>query len=209
MAAKSRKSSAAKSASGKSKTASKANGKGGNGKALAVAGKTAAARAKRTNGSGGRYSLGTLRQEFDRIIEEVTSSLSLMPFRGRSMDVEPFRRLQSALALTMPAVDVVERAREYKITAELPGMDRKDIDLTVSDDVLTIKGEKRSVEKKQSKSVHLSERRYGAFERSFRMPDGASSEGIDASFRQGVLTITLPKTNDPRSRERKIAVRAS
>ena len=125
------------------------------------------------------------------------------------MDVEPFRRLQSALALTMPAVDVVERAREYKITAELPGMDRKDIDLTVSDDVLTIKGEKRSVEKKQSKSVHLSERRYGAFERSFRMPDGASSEGIDASFRQGVLTITLPKTNDPRSRERKIAVRAS
>ena len=209
MAAKSRKTSAAKSATGKSQKASKANGKGGNGKALAVAGKGDPVRAKRGNGSGNRYSLGTLRQEFDRIIEEMTSSLSLIPFRGRSIDVEPFRRLQSALAMTMPAVDVVERAREYRITAELPGMDRKDIDLTVSDDVLTIKGEKRSVDKKQSKNVHLSERRYGAFERSFRMPEGASSEGIDANFRQGVLTITLPKTSHPRSRERKISVRAN
>ena len=209
MAAKSRKASSSKSASRKSSSSSKANGKGGNGKALAVAAKAAVSRAKRANGASSRYSLLALRQEFDRIFEELSSSLSLDTLRDRAVEVEPFRRLQSALSLSMPAVDMVERPREYKLTAELPGMDRKDIDLTVSDDVITIKGEKRSDEKKQSKNYHLAERRYGAFERSFRLPEGASSDGIDASFRQGVLTITLPKTSNGKTRQRKISVRSS
>ena len=183
---------------GKGRTMASANGKAANSK-------SAAAKA----GASGRYSLVTLRHEFDRIMEELSSSLSLNPFRARAMEVEPFRRLQSAFALSMPAVDVVERHREYKITAELPGMDRKDIELSVSDDVITIKGEKKSELTKQKKNVHLSERRYGSFERSFRLPEGASADGIDASYRHGVLTITLPKTSDPRSRQRKISVRAS
>ena len=87
MAAKSRKTSSSKSASRKSGSASKANGKGGNGKALAVTTKAAAARAKRSNGAASRYSLLALRQEFDRIFEELSSSLSLDTLRGRAVEV--------------------------------------------------------------------------------------------------------------------------
>jgi HSP20 family protein len=91
-----------------------------------------------------------------------------------------------------------------KITAELPGMEEKDIEVNVSDDVLTIKGEKKEGKKKDH---YVSERHYGSFQRSFHIPDGVDANKIEASFQNGLLTVTLPKTAEPPKQAKKIEVK--
>ena len=100
-----------------------------------------------------------------------------------------------------PVVDVAERENEYEITAELPGMEEKDIELIVSDDVLTIKGERKEEKEEKNKDYHISERRYGSFQRSFRLPDRVDDNRIDARFKNGLLTVLLPKTAEARSKQ--------
>jgi len=101
---------------------------------------------------------------------------------------EPFWR-----RATRPAVDLVEREKDYLVTAELPGMSEKDVELKLVNDMLTIKGEKKEQKEVKRKDYHISERRYGSFERSFRVPDGVDGDRIEASFNKGVLTVTLSK----------------
>jgi HSP20 family protein len=91
-----------------------------------------------------------------------------------------------------------------KITAELPVMEEKDIEVNVSDDVLTIKGEKKKANKKD---CYPSERHYGSFERSFHIPDSVDANKIEASFRNGLLTVTLPKTAETQKQAKKIEVK--
>ena len=79
------------------------------------------------------------------------------------------------------------------LTAELPGMEEKNVEVTLSDDLLTIKGEKTAETEKKDKNTYLSERCYGAFQRSFVVPEGVDSDKIKAEFAKGVLTVTLPK----------------
>lgn len=88
----------------------------------------------------------------------------------------------------MTGLDVSEDEKGYHITAELPGMSEKDIDVDLSGDTLTIKGEKRDGREEKAKNYYLSERHYGSFQRSFTVPDGVDREKIDASFAAGVLT---------------------
>jgi HSP20 family protein len=118
---------------------------------------------------------------------------------------------RAALAASAPAVDVVEKETAYEITAELPGMDEKNIELTVADDMLTIKGEKREEREEKKKDYYLSERRFGSFERSFRLPEGVESDKVEASFKKGVLTVTLPKTPEAqkKSKEKKISIKTA
>jgi HSP20 family protein len=108
-----------------------------------------------------------------------------------------------------PAVDVAEKEKEYEITAELPGLDEKDIDVKVANGVLTIKGEKKEEKEERQKDYYLSERRYGAFHRSFTLPDGVDADQIAATFSKGVLTVKLPKTAQAQSNEKKISIKAS
>jgi HSP20 family protein len=91
-----------------------------------------------------------------------------------------------------------------KITAELPGMEENDIEVNVSDDVLTIKGEKKEAKKQD---YYVSERHYRSFQRSFHIPDSVDSNKIEASFKNGLLTVTLPKTAQDQKQAKNIEVK--
>jgi HSP20 family protein len=151
-----------------------------------------------------------LRQEIDRLFEDFGAGFWRFPTRRSLFETEPFWR-RTALSATAPAVDVVEKETAYEITAELPGMDEKNIDVTVADDMLTIQGEKREEKEEKKKDYYLSERRFGSFERSFRLPEGVESDKVEASFKKGVLTVILPKTPEAqkKSKEKKIAIKTA
>jgi HSP20 family protein len=107
-----------------------------------------------------------------------------------------------------PAVDLIEKPDSFQITAELPGMDEQSIDVKCTGDLLTIKGEKKDEREEHEGGYYLSERRFGSFQRSFRIPDNVDPQKIDATFKNGVLTLTLPKTKEFQQNEKKISVRA-
>lgn len=92
-----------------------------------------------------------------------------------------------------PAFDVSENESEFIVTAELPGVDVKDVDITVSDGILNVKGEKRHETEEKGEDFHRVERRFGSFHRSFRIPGRVDSEKIDASYKDGILKVILPK----------------
>jgi HSP20 family protein len=120
----------------------------------------------------------------------------------------PFGRRELAWGMA-PAVDIVEKEKAYEITAELPGMDEKNVDVKLSNGMLTIKGEKSEEKEEKKKDYYLSERRYGSFQRSFPVPEGVDPDKVEANFKKGVLTVTLPKTADAQKQEKKIAIKAN
>jgi HSP20 family protein len=95
-----------------------------------------------------------------------------------------------------PRVDVVEQDVKFLVTMELPGVEKKDVIISVADDVLTVKGEKRNRSEAKDSSVRRFERSYGSFERSFTLPTAAKPDAIEAEFTEGVLTITIPKAEE-------------
>jgi HSP20 family protein len=145
----------------------------------------------------------SLRREVEHLFDDFQLGAWRSPF-GRTL-FEPFRR--GEMGWKTPAVDVVEKEKAYEITAELPGMDESNIDVKFSDGTLTIKGEKREEKEEKKKDFYLSERRYGSFQRSFSVPDGVDGDKIEAGFKNGVLTVTLPKTPEAQKSEKKIAIK--
>jgi HSP20 family protein len=146
----------------------------------------------------------TLRREVDRLFDDFGSDFWRRPFRALS-EFEPF---SGRFALS-PAMDVAETDKAYEITAELPGLDEKNIEVNVVNDGLTIKGEKRDEKDEKTKDRYVSERRYGSFERYFRLPDTVDAGKIEASFKKGVLTVTLPKKPEAQQPAKKIEVKAA
>lgn len=108
-----------------------------------------------------------------------------------------------------PAIDLAEKDKEYEITAELPGLDEKDVEIKLSNHSLTIKGEKKEEREEKQKDYYLSERRYGSFHRSFQLPEGVDADKIEATFAKGVLTVRLPKTVEAQKAEKKISIKAA
>ena len=104
-----------------------------------------------------------------------------------------------------PSMDVRETPEAFVIEADIPGMDKKDVQIEVSDNVVTVKGERRSEREQNDKDYHLTERRFGSFRRSVAIPGGFTNENVSAKFENGVLTITLPKQEE--KKPRKIDVR--
>lgn len=100
-----------------------------------------------------------------------------------------------------PRVDVVENKESFIVRAELPGMKKDDVKLKLENNVLTLSGEKRDEEKRDADNFHLRETRYGKFERSFRLTDNIDRANISADYKDGVLTISLPKTKESLSKE--------
>lgn len=147
-----------------------------------------------------------LRKEVDRLFED---------FGGEEFWRRPFRSLagiERSLAQKLaasPAVDVTETEKAYEITAELPGMDEKNIEVNLVNGGLTIKGEKKEEKEEKQKDYYVSERRYGSFERYFGLPDGVDAEKIEASFKNGVLKVMLPKTAEAQQPAKKIDVKAA
>ena len=108
-----------------------------------------------------------------------------------------------------PKFDVSETNEALEISAELPGMDAGDLDVSIDGDYLTIKGEKKEEKEDKNKNFHVTERRYGSFTRSLNIPSGSLDlDKIESKFKKGVLHLKLPKTADARSKSHKIKVTA-
>lgn len=154
------------------------------------------------------WPLESLRREIDHLFDESERGSWRHPFRGSLFDVEPFWRRRTSWGIA-PAVDIAEKDKEYEITAELPGLDESNLEVKVSNGTLTIKGEKKEEKEEKKKDYFLSERRYGSFQRCFQVPEGVDAGNIEANFKKGVLTVTLPKTPEALKTEKKIAIKAS
>jgi len=149
----------------------------------------------------------TLRREIDRLFDTVSANPWGMPLARTSFPFDmPWAR-QMGWAVN-PAVDISEKEKEFEISAELPGMSEKDIEVKVSNGNLMIKGEKKEEKEEHEKDYHLSERRYGSFVRSFAVPEGVEVDKIEAAFVNGVLKVKLPKSAQAKASEKKIEVKA-
>ena len=149
----------------------------------------------------------SLRQEIDRLFNDFGQGF-LQPFRRPLFSTEPFLRPELK-SLTTPAVDIVESEKAYEITAEVPGMDEKNIEVKVANGTLTIKGEKQEEKEEKKKDYYMRERNFGSFERRFELPEGVDADKIEASFKKGVLALTLPKKLEAQMPAKKIEVKAA
>jgi HSP20 family protein len=136
---------------------------------------------------------GTLHREIDRLFDELTNSAG-MPGSG-------------GVTSLLPSIDVNENDNEISVTVEMPGLERKDVDISLENDILTIRGEKKMEAEKDDKNrnVHLAERTYGVFYRALQLPPGIDPSSVQATMQNGVLRITIPKP--PRSQAKKIEVK--
>jgi HSP20 family protein len=121
----------------------------------------------------------SLQREVDRLFEDFSRGF-------------PTLSGNSANAL-MPNMDVTETEKEIEITAELPGLEEKDVQVNVADNLLTIRGEKKAEKEEKDKNYRLVERSYGSFERTLELPEGVNADAIKADISKGVLKVTVPK----------------
>lgn len=106
----------------------------------------------------------------------------------------------------LPSLDVSETDKDIVVRAEIPGIDPKDIDISLTNDLLTIKGEKQQEKEEKDENYHLVERSYGSFTRSVRIPGQVQNDKIGASYKNGILKVTLPKSEEAKKKEIKIKV---
>jgi HSP20 family protein len=151
--------------------------------------------------------LESLHRQIDRLFEDFGRGV-WQPFRHSLFGTEELWPHAVTLGATAPAVDVAETEKAYEITAELPGMDEKNIDVKVADGSLTIRGEKQEEKEEKKKDYYLHERHFGSFERSFSLPESVDADKIGAAFKKGVLTVTLPKKPEAQKPAKKIEVKA-
>lgn len=136
----------------------------------------------------------SLQREIDRVFNRFTTDFQL-PKAG---DIERFLE---------PDVDVSETDHDVQIAVELPGVDEKDVDVTLADSMLTIKGEKRAETEDKGKDYRVVERSYGAFERVIPVPYEIDPDTVDAKFAKGVLTVILPKPPEAKAKQKKIEIK--
>jgi len=123
----------------------------------------------------------SLQNEIDRLFDDFTRG-----FPSLSMG-------NGGMTAMVPTMDVAETDKEIEITAELPGLEEKDVQINVADNILTIRGEKKAEKEQKDKNYRMVERSYGAFERSLELPEGVNADAIKASIDKGVLKVTVPK----------------
>jgi len=156
--------------------------------------------------AGEAHPLQQLREEMDRLFDGFFSR-SVVPGGRRDLwNWEPFRAFGGDGRFAAP-IDLKESDKEYTVEAELPGMSEKDIELELHDGMLTLKGEKRSERDEKKDDYHVTERSFGSVRRTIRVPDGVDEDRISANFKNGVLTVTLPKSKEAQKKARKIAVK--
>lgn len=145
----------------------------------------------------------SMRREMDKLFDQFSDGFTF-PALSRIENLWP----SAGAELASLAIDVTEDDKAYKVTAELPGLEEKDVNVTVNNDVLLIKGEKPQQKEEKDKNHYLCERSYGAFQRSFALPIDVDRNAVTAQIAKGVLTVTMPKTAESRD-VRKIDVKAA
>ena len=146
----------------------------------------------------------SLRQEIENVFDRFSNGFGTLPWRS----LGNIERLWPRTGFVSLAMDVTEDDKAYTLNAELPGMDEKDISVSVKGGVLIVEGEKRQEKEEKGKDTYLSERSFGAFRRTFNLPDDVDAEKVKAQFAKGVLNVTLPKTAAAQH-VRKIEVKAA
>jgi HSP20 family protein len=146
----------------------------------------------------GREPFYSLQRNIDQLFDDVFSGFNLRPFGD----------FDESFGAFTPTVDVSENDNEIRVAAELPGLADDDIDVSLEHNVLTISGEKKHESEDKGENYHRIERSYGTFRRSIALPEGIDADKVDATFKNGVLTVTLPKTPEARKEVKKIAVKA-
>lgn len=136
-----------------------------------------------------------------RAINQVFDSF----FEG--FNLSPFADFNTSPGRFSPSLDISENDKEFQVTAELPGMDEKDVELSLSNHTLTLKGEKKEEREDRRKDYYRMERSYGMFSRSIPIPEGVDLDKVEASFKKGVLTVTLPKTPEAQKQRKKIPIK--
>jgi HSP20 family protein len=121
----------------------------------------------------------SLQREIDRLFDDLTRWSPALPTGG--------------VTELLPSMDVTETDKQIEITAELPGLEEKDVQVNVADNVLTIRGEKKAEKEEKGKAYRLVERSYGSFMRSLELPEGVDADAIKATIEKGVLKVTVPK----------------
>ena len=137
----------------------------------------------------------SLQREIDRLFDDFT--------RG----FPTFASVGNGKSDLLPSMDVTETDKAIEITAELPGLEEKDVQINLADNLLTIRGEKKAEKEEKDKNYRLVERSYGSFERTLQLPDGVNTDAIQASIAKGVLKVTVPKPAPAQSK--KIDVKAA
>lgn len=139
--------------------------------------------------------------------------MAWLPFKKPGHPLEGFRREMDRLfedvlsgwgvrrAEFLPAVDVHETEAEIVVTAEVPGLKAEEVDISISNDVLTIRGEKKGEREEKGRNYHVVERSYGSFHRSVPLPAAVDSEKATASCKEGVLTVSLPKVEKAKAKK--------
>jgi HSP20 family protein len=143
--------------------------------------------------------MGSLHRDMDRLFEGLWSEGF-----GSSLLPEVWARGEIA-----PQLDVTEDDKAFAVKVDLPGLDEKDVEVTLSDRLLTIRGEKKEDKETKEKNYYRRERAYGTFRRSIEIPAVVDATKIDASFKKGVLTIQLPKTKEAQQKVKQIEVKAA
>lgn len=146
-----------------------------------------------TPDTSGRHPLLTLRDEIDRLFDDVFSGSLMRPFGRFGTEWPRLSRSEDPFRAIWPKADLTETDDAFTMTAELPGMEEGDIEVSLSENTLTVRGEKAREVKEDEENYHLMERSYGAVHRSFRVPNAVDRGKIDARFDNGVLTVTMPK----------------
>lgn len=148
-------------------------------------------------GSGNPF--GELQKEMNRLFDNFSENM---------FSLSPAKWSMPEISATYPKMDVSETDKEFKISAELPGMDEKDIDVSVSNEVLTIKGEKKAEKEEKKPNYYRMERSYGTFQRSIPLPTEVEKDQVQASFKKGVLSIVLPKSEKAVKENKKIEIKS-
>jgi HSP20 family protein len=134
------------------------------------------------------------------------SSMSRWPSMFTGWPGTAHAEMPFATLMNAPKAAMSESESDYELTVELPGLDEKEIELTLSENALILKGEKKAEKSSKDKDYHFTERSYGTVRRSFSLPPGVNREAMKASFSKGVLTVTLPKTHEAEGGPRRIEV---
>lgn len=138
----------------------------------------------------------SLHREVNRLFDDV--------FRGFGSDLPSFNGM--TFAGSWPSVEISDDEKEIRVTAEVPGLEEKDVEVLLGDGVLTLKGEKRS--ETEDKDKQFSERFYGRFERRIPLGCEVQEDKVDAQFRNGILTVSLPKSEQDQSQVKRIAIKS-
>ena len=148
-------------------------------------------------GREGEHPIYSLHRAMDQLFDQFFGNFERLPFGTPEGWTGPFS----------PQVNMAESDKDIRVTAELPGMDEKDIDISISKNTLTIKGEKKEEKEEEEKDYYYAERSFGAFRRVISLPCEIDTKKVDASFKKGVLTITLPKIVPSEAEVKKISVK--